>query len=107
MVIVWLKSAKQDLRKYKDNSKILTNQKLDEYIISLVDCVDILSFSPKAGKFFCLINSIELRQLVFKMHRIFYYIRNKKIYILAVIHTSYNIDNVMEYLNSIIWKEVK
>lgn len=101
MVIVWLKPAQLDLKNYKSNSKILDGIKVHEYIHSLVNSVDILSFSPFSGKFFCTINDTELRQLVFRMHRIFYYIKCDKVYILAVIHTSRNIDNVIKYLNSL------
>lgn len=101
MVIVWLKAAKLDLKNYRNNSKIINKEKVQEYIFDLVSSVDILETFPKSGKLFCLINNIELRQLVFKMHRIFYYIKDNKVYILAVVHTSRNVDNVIEYLNNL------
>ncbi len=100
MVIKWQKQAKQDLKNYQKHSKILTDEKLKNYIASLVEYVDILSSSPNLGMFFCRINSIDLRELIFKMHRIFYYVRNDKIYILAVVHTSRDIDNVIQHINN-------
>lgn len=102
MVIIWYKQAIQDLKMYKQNSKMLTDEKINNYMISLVNYIDILSTSPYLGKLFCAINEIEIRQLMLKMHRIFYYISNNKIYILAIIHTSYDIDNVINHLSKAI-----
>lgn len=94
MVIIWQKQAKQDLKEYSAHSKI---SKIKEYISELVNYVDLLSSSPELGKTFLNINGTELRQLIFRMHRIFYFINNEKIVIAKVVHTSRNIDNVILY----------
>ena len=99
MEIIWLNDAVSDLTNYRQNSNIITKGKIEFYIASLVDYVDILAFSPFMGKVFFYYKDVEIRQLVYKMHRIIYYIKNKEIRILAVIHTSRNIDNIMDYIN--------
>lgn len=102
MEIVWKKRAKLDLKNYFQNSRVLTDDKIETYISSLVDYIDILSITPYLGKEFCNLEGTQLRELIFRMHRIFYYIKKDKIYILHVVHTSKNIENVIEYLKSLI-----
>ena len=87
MVIRWTNKAKQDLINYKENSKIVTDGKVEEYIHSLVDYVDILNTSNKLGKFLFNRGNLEFRQLVYKMHKIFYVIDKNSIYILTIVHT--------------------
>lgn len=97
MDIVWQKQAKQDVKNFMQNSQIYTETKIKNYINSLIDYTDNLSSSPYLGKSFCILKNIELRQLIFRMHRIFYYIENNTIYILAVVHTTRDVNNVIKY----------
>lgn len=64
-----------------------------------------LIISPKLGKLLYKNEKLELRQLVYKMHRIFYCISNNEITILSVAHCKYDIDNIMEYLIKILFNE--
>ena len=92
MVIIWTENAQNDLFDYKKNSKIITNQKIENYISSLIDYVENLKNFSKLGKFLFIKNNYEVRQLIYKMHRIFYAISNDKIYILNIYHTARNIN---------------
>ena len=96
MVIIWQKQAKDDLKNYINNATILEPQK---YVSDLVNFVDCLYTSQYLGKVFCTLNNIEIRQLIYNMHRIFYYIDNDKIYIIKISHTSMDLSNVVKIIN--------
>ena len=98
MKIIWLKSAKDDLNSYKENSKIITDKKVEDYINSLIDYVDTLQDFHQTGKFLFNNNGFEIRQLLYHMHRIFYAISNGNIYVISIYHTSRNINNILKYL---------
>ena len=86
--------------KYSKYSKILSENKVKSYIIDLVKYVGDLSITPELGKSFININGIEYRQLIFKIHRIFYYIKNEKVIVVKIIHKARNIDNIANILFS-------
>lgn len=99
MVINWSQTAISDLKEYKLNSRIYTQNKLDNYIISLGKYVDNLYISPRLGKLLFSNNNLEFRQLVYEMHKIFYCLYHDEIRILSVVHTSHNIENIVKYLS--------
>lgn len=99
MDIVWLEDAKNDLINYRKNSSIITEGKVENYITSLMDYVDSLENNPQLGKLFFTYKKNEIRQLIYKKHRIIYYIKDNEVRILAVIHTARDIDNIMNYIN--------
>lgn len=104
MVIKWSENAVNDLREYKRCSQIYTQNKLDNYIVSLTNHIDNLYISPRLGKLLFIHNNFEFRQLIYKMHKIFYSIHDNQIYILTVVHTSYNIENTVKYLSNLFYK---
>lgn len=103
MEIIWLDDAKNDLISYKQNSSIITEEKIENYLNNLVEYVTSLTTYPYLGKLFFYHNGTEVRQLLYKMHRIIYYIENNEIRILAIIHTSQDIDSAIQYLNNFFW----
>ena len=102
MVIIWDKNARNDLKQYMKHSKIYTKDKLKNYINDLINYIDTLIISPYLGKSLYFHNSYEVRQLIYKMHRIFYYIKEDKIIISAVFHMERNVDDVIENINEYI-----
>lgn len=102
MVVVWSKSAINDLKSYSEHSKIITDGKIQKYIDSLIDYASSLSFTPNLGKEFLTYKNITIRQLLYKMHRIFYYIENDEIIIIQITHTSRDIDNVIAIMKTLI-----
>lgn len=102
MVVVWSRTAKNNLKEYKLNSKVHTEIKLENYINGLIEYVDTLKDFPHLGKILFENNNIEFRQLVYKMHKIYYYINNEEIRILSVVHTKHDIVNVISYLSKLI-----
>ena len=98
MEVIWTKSAKCDLRSYFENSKLHTDKKVHEYIFSMIGYISILENMPQMGKKVFEINQKEIRQLIYEMHRILYYINKDKIYILAVVHTTRDYNEIIKFI---------
>ena len=69
-----------------------------KYIKSLIEYVDFLSEQNYLGKVLCYINSFEIRQLIYRKHRILYHIFNDEIYIIAVIHASQDLETNLKFI---------
>lgn len=100
--MIWAKTAINDLKSYSQHSEIITEGKVEEYIECLIDYGNSLSFNPNLGKEFLDYKNTTIRQLLYKMHRIFYYIEKNEIIIIQVIHTSRNIDNVIAIMKNLL-----
>lgn len=98
MEVIWTKSAKQDLINYQKNSHIINIENINSYIISLINYVDTLANMPKIGKLLFKINNIEIRQLIYKMHRILYSLINDTVYILVISHTTRDYEEIIKYI---------
>lgn len=98
MVIIWFKLAQKDLKDYVQNSKLVTEGKAQKYAEKLIDYIDSLEQFPNLGKEFITYRTIIVRQLLYKMHRIFYFIKDDKIVIIHVTHYARSIENVMKSL---------
>ena len=96
MVINWTKPAQLDLKNYFLYTKTLHPEK---YILNLIDYVDILKKFPSLGKNYIQINNTDIKMLIYKMHKIFYYIKNEQIYILKVAHGYMNDDTILKAFN--------
>ncbi len=64
---------------------------------SLISYTLSLSDFPQLGRVIFCIQKIEIRQLIYKKHRILYYI-DDSIHILSVLHTSRDINKFFKYL---------
>ena len=100
MVIEWTKSARQDLYDYYIHSHIYNTSKLILYIKELVQYVNILSSSPYLGKIIFYMENYEIRQIIYKKHRILYSIKNNKINILVVVHIARDLGNLLKYIKN-------
>lgn len=98
MVIEWDKNAKNDLKEYVKLSKTSTAK---EYAKKLSTYVRNLAEYPNLGKIQYIYNNSEIRQLLFKMHRIYYRIKDNKIIIIAVLHTNVDIAKITQYLKGL------
>ena len=90
MVIVWSNSAMNDLKNFKEFA-----QKSDpvKYILSLIDYVDNLMNNPKLGKIYSYVNETIIRQLIYQEHKVYYFIDDKQIHILSIVHYRENTKN--------------
>ena len=100
MKIIWTENAKNDLNKYKQNSKIIIDTKIEEYISSLIDYVDNLTNYHELGKFLFYKKDFEIRQLIYHMHRIYYAIHTNTIYVLVISHTKRNTYEAIKTINN-------
>ena len=100
MIVIWTNNAKNDLIYYKQNSKITTEEKIENYINSLIDYINTLNNFHNLGKFLFNNSNFEIRQLIYHKHRIFYAINDNNIYILNIIHVSRNIEGIVKYLKN-------
>lgn len=99
MVIQWSKYAKNDLKSYFYNSKTHSKEKLKKYIYSLINYINLLQFSPNLGKTFYKYKNIQIQQLVFNIHKIFYYIQNNKIIIIHISNNSKDSIKIENFIN--------
>ena len=95
MVIEWTNPAIQDLKEFKENSKIIDTT---GYILKLVQYVKTLSEFSRLGKIYFYTKGYIIRQLVYQKHRIFYYINDNTIYILAIVHHRQDIQKKIRYI---------
>ena len=106
MVVHWSKEAKLDLKNYYTNSKIYSKGKLDKYITDLVIYVNTLKSFPNLGKISYIHKKIKIRQLIFKMHKIFYYVQGNKVIIIQIAHTSRDLSKVIKIINNFLNKNL-
>ena len=95
MVIKWSDFSKENIKDFTKNSLMLSPK---NYVKSLLEYVTYLSDHPRLGKVLCYINSKEIRQLIYRKHRILYYIFDNKIYIIAVIHSSQDLKTSLKFI---------
>ena len=97
MVIKWTPLAIEQLQNFVKISKAeLHNVK--KYITSLVDYSNSLLSNNELGKVMFILDNVKFRQLLYKKHRIIYYIKKDEIQIVSVIHTSQNLERAIAML---------
>lgn len=95
MVVIWSNPAIGDLKKFKEITK---KTKPDEYLNNLVTYVEDLILNPRLGKIYSYVQETIIRQLIYKKHKIYYYIENEEIHILAVIYSKENSKERLNYI---------
>lgn len=95
MVIKWSYFARDNLKDFIKNSKMSSPYKYAEL---LVEYVNGLVENNYLGKILCNINSKEVRQLIYKKHRILYYVFNDEIYIIAVLNTAQDLEGSLKFI---------
>jgi len=102
MVIRWTEFAKTNLKDFSKNTH-MTHENTKNYIKSLVQYVEYLSDQNFLGKILYVFENNEIRQLLYKKHRILYSISQNEIHILAFVHTtqelSYTIKTINKYFS--------
>lgn len=96
MVIKWSHFAKKNLRDFINNSTLTYPI---NYVQKLIKVVSFLQDQYKSGRILFYHNGIETRQIIYKMHRIIYRIKDNEIHIGAVLHVRYNLNNSIEFIN--------
>ena len=100
-MVIWAETAINHITQFIDDAKSGTEQTAKKYIEKLIDYVEILNEMPNIGKTFTSkIYKYELRQLLYKKHRIIYYLNNDRVIILAVIHTRLDVKKAIDRIKT-------
>lgn len=100
-MVIWAETAINHITQFIDDAKSGTEQTAKKYIEKLIDYVEILNEMPNIGKTFTYkIYKYELRQLLYKKHRIIYYLNNDRVVILAVIHTRLDVKKAIDRIKT-------
>ena len=95
-MVIWTDTALSHITEFIDEAREDTENTAKSYILKLVDYTDILEKMPLIGK---KIESIfpdyEIRQMIYKKHRIIYHIKENDVIILAVLHTRLDINKAL------------
>lgn len=97
MVIKWTPLAIEQLQNFIKISKA-EDRTIKDYISSLIEFTNQLLWSNDMGKVMFKLDSVKFRQLLYKKHRVIYYVKKDEIQIVSVIHTSQNLDKAIAIL---------
>lgn len=97
MVIKWTPLAIEQLQNFREISKAESHN-IKDYIISLVTFTNSILDNNELGKVIFMLNNVKFRQLLYKKHRIIYYVKNGEIQIVSIIHTSQNLEKALAIL---------
>lgn len=97
MVIIWSNPAINDLKEFKEITK---KPNPNEYLNNLITYAEDLTLNPRLGKIYSYVQETIIRQLIYKEHKIYYYIENEEIHILAVIHSKENSKERLNYIKN-------
>ena len=96
-MLIWSDNAVANITEFINHSA--NRQKAQDYMAKLVDYVDHLRKMKKLGKDFeYSIFDYELRQLIYKNHRILYSIKENDIIIFAILHSKMDIEKALKRL---------
>lgn len=91
-MVVWSDTSIMHITEFIDEAKNGTEQTAKNYMEKLVNYAEILNTMPKLGKDFLFeLYDYELKQLIYKKHRIIYHVKDNNVVILAVIHTRFDV----------------
>lgn len=99
-MVKWTDNALSHITEFIDDAREDTEETAKSYIKKLVDYVDILETMPELGKVMEYdIFNCEIRQMLYKKHRVIYHVKNNKdVIILAILHTRLDIKKALKKL---------
>jgi len=98
-MVIWTDNAISHITEFIDISREDTEEMAKLYMRKLVDYAEILETMPELGKKMEHHNfSYEIRQIIYRKHRVIYHIKKNDVVILAIIHTSMDIENALRRL---------
>ena len=98
-MVIWTDNSITNITEFLDEAKEGTEETAKTYMQKLVDYVDIIDTMPEICKNInFVISDYEVRQIIYKKHRIFYVIKEENAVILAIIHTRLDIGKALKKL---------
>ena len=99
-MVIWTDNAISNITEFIDEANEGTEQVAKKYMQKLIYYAEILDDMKKMGKKMpYIISNYEVRQVIYKKHRIIYTIDKDSVVILAVIHTRLDINKALKRLN--------
>lgn len=87
-MVIWTDTAITDMTNFIDTAKKNDTEKtVRKYLKGLVDYADTLDVMNEMGVKVVTYDTKDIRQIIYKSHRIIYYLKDENIYILTVLHT--------------------
>lgn len=103
-MVIWTDRAISHITEFIDETIEDTEESAKSYARKLVDYADILDSMPELGKNMrYIISKYEIRQLIYKKHRIIYHIKENDIVILSVLHTRLDLEKALRKLKKDIY----
>ncbi len=102
-MVRWTDNSISNITDFIDSSKEGTENTAKAYMNKLIDYVDILNTMPELGK--VVENNIfkyEIRQIVYKSHKVIYHKKDNDIIILTVLHSKMDYNAALKRLKNII-----
>lgn len=98
-MVKWTDNAIANITDFIDSARFDTENTAKNYMSKLVDYIDILNTMPDLGK--VIENKVfnyEIRQLVYKNHKVIYHNDGKDIIILTILHSKMDFEIVLKRL---------
>lgn len=98
-MVIWTDRAISHITEFIDEVGADTEETAKSYMRKLIDYTEILETMPEIGKNMqYVISNYEIRQLIYRKHRIIYHIKGKDIVILSVLHTRLDLGKALSKL---------
>ncbi len=98
-MVIWTDNAISHITEFIDETREDTEESAKSYMRKLIDYTDILDTMPELGKNMdYIVADYEIRQLIYKKHRIIYHIKENNIVILSVLHTRLDLGKALRKL---------
>ena len=98
-MVIWTDNALSHITEFIDEAKEDTEEMAKSYMRKLVDYVYTLEKMTELWKNMeYIISNYEIRQLIYKKHRIIYHIKGNDIVILSVLHTRLDLGKALRKL---------
>ena len=103
-MLIWTELAKKDVMKFINTAKLGTENTIKKYFFKLSTYIEYLDYMPYLDKQLNLFSQdLNIRQIIFRSHKVIYQISNSNIYILTVIHSKIDtktiISKIIHFLN--------
>lgn len=100
-MLIWADNAISNITDFINNTRDSTKESAKVYMKTLIDFVGILNIMPRIGKRVEYnVGNYELRQIIYKRHRIIYFLDSNKIIIIAVLHIRLNLEIALRILKN-------
>lgn len=99
MVVIWSNFAKSNLKNFVKKT-LMTKENSTKYVKKLIEYANYLAEQPFLGKVLTNYKNKKVYQLIYKQHRILYWIDDNIIYIISTLHTAQSPEKTLESIKA-------